>query len=30
MISVDTTVARLLDEHPQLVEVLAGYHTHFK
>ena len=30
MISADTTVAQLLDEHPQLVEVLAGYHPHFK
>ena len=24
------TVARLLDEHPELIEVLAGYHAHFK
>lgn len=24
------TVARLLDEHPELVEVLAGYHAHFE
>lgn len=24
------TVARLLDQHPELVEVLAGYHAHFK
>ena len=30
MISADMTVARLLEEHPELVEVLAGYHTHFK
>ena len=30
MISVDMTVARLLEEHPELVEVLAGYHPHFK
>jgi uncharacterized protein (DUF2249 family) len=30
MISGDITVARLLDEHPELVEVLAGYHPHFK
>jgi uncharacterized protein (DUF2249 family) len=30
MISGDETVAHLLDEHPELVEVLAGYHPHFK
>ena len=30
MISGDITVAHLLDEHPELVEVLAGYHPHFK
>ena len=30
MISGDITVARLLDEHPELIEVLAGYHPHFK
>ena len=30
MISADTTVAQLLAEHPHLVEVLAGYHPHFK
>jgi len=30
MISADITVARLLEEHPTLVEVLAGYHAHFK
>jgi uncharacterized protein (DUF2249 family) len=30
MISADMTVARLLEEHPELVEVLAGYHAHFK
>ncbi len=30
MISGDTTVARLLDQHPELVEVLASYHPHFK
>jgi uncharacterized protein (DUF2249 family) len=30
MISADITVARLLDEHPELVEVLAGYHPHFE
>ena len=30
MISDDITVARLLEEHPELIEVLAGYHPHFK
>ena len=30
MISADMTVARLLAEHPEMVEVLAGYHAHFK
>ena len=30
MISGDITVARLLKEHPELIEVLAGYHPHFK
>jgi uncharacterized protein (DUF2249 family) len=30
MISGDITVARLLDEHPGLIEVLARYHPHFK
>jgi hypothetical protein len=30
MISPDMTVARLLEEHPDLVEVLASYHPHFK
>src|SRR5215467_8818856 len=30
MISADITVARLLEEYPTLVEVLAGYHPHFK
>ncbi|HZP36363.1 MAG TPA: DUF2249 domain-containing protein [Methylomirabilota bacterium] len=30
MISGDMTVARLLEEHPELVEVLAGYNAHFK
>jgi uncharacterized protein (DUF2249 family) len=30
VISGDLTVARLLDEHPELVEVLASYHPHFK
>ena len=29
MITADTNLARLLDEHPGLVEVLAGYHDHF-
>lgn len=29
MISGDITVARLLDEHPELIEVLASYHPHF-
>src|SRR4030065_355140 len=28
MISADTTLARLLDEHPELVEGLARYHAH--
>ena len=30
MISGDTTIARLLDEHPGVIEVLASYHPHFK
>jgi len=30
MISPDTTIARLLDEHPTLVEVLADFHPHFR
>jgi hypothetical protein len=30
VISDDITVPRLLDEHPDLVEVLADYHPHFK
>ena len=30
MISGDITVARLLDEHPELTEVLASYHPHFE
>jgi uncharacterized protein (DUF2249 family) len=30
MISRDLTVARLLDEHPELIEVLASYHPHFR
>src|SRR5262249_16376613 len=29
MISRDTPVARLLDEHPELLEVLASYHSPF-
>lgn len=29
MISRETTLGRLLDEHPVLVDVLAGYHAHF-
>ncbi len=29
MISGDMTVGRLLDEHPELVEVLVRYHPHF-
>jgi len=29
VITADTNLARLLDEHPGLVEVLAGYHDHF-
>ena len=29
MISRHTTLGRLLDEHPVLVDVLAGYHAHF-
>ena len=29
MISRHTTLGRLLDEHPMLVDVLAGYHAHF-
>jgi TusA-related sulfurtransferase len=29
MISHDMTVGRLLDEHPELVEVLVRYHPHF-
>lgn len=29
MITGDTNLARLLDEHPALVEFLAGYHEHF-
>jgi uncharacterized protein (DUF2249 family) len=29
MITGDVTVARLLDEHPELLEVLARYHPHF-
>jgi uncharacterized protein (DUF2249 family) len=30
MISGDMTVARLLDEHPVLLDVLVDYHPHFK
>jgi uncharacterized protein (DUF2249 family) len=30
MISADTTIARVIDEHPQLVEVLAAVHPHFE
>jgi len=30
MISADVTLARLLDEHPELVEVLADLNPHFK
>jgi uncharacterized protein (DUF2249 family) len=30
MITGDITVARLLDEHPELIEVLASHHPHFK
>ncbi|HVQ77992.1 MAG TPA: DUF2249 domain-containing protein [Candidatus Binatia bacterium] len=30
MISGDTMVARLLDAHPELLEVLAGCHPHFR
>ncbi len=30
MISGDTTVARLLEEHPALLDVLIEYHPHFK
>lgn len=29
MIAGDTTIERLLDEHPQLLEFLATYHAHF-
>ncbi len=29
MISRETTLGRLLDEHPVLIDVLAGYHAHF-
>ncbi|HXG04198.1 MAG TPA: DUF2249 domain-containing protein [Candidatus Binatia bacterium] len=29
VISAGTPLGRLLDEHPELVEVLAGYHPHF-
>ena len=30
MISGEITLARLLDEHPELTEVLASYHPHFE
>jgi uncharacterized protein (DUF2249 family) len=30
VISGDITVSRLLEEHPELVDVLAAYHPHFK
>lgn len=30
MISGDTTVSQLLDEHPELLEALVEYHPHFK
>jgi uncharacterized protein (DUF2249 family) len=30
MITRDTTIARLLEEHPQLLEFLASYHAHFE
>lgn len=30
MITRDTTIARLLDAHPELLEFLAGYHAHFE
>lgn len=30
MITRDTTIARLLEEHPELLEFLAGYHAHFE
>jgi uncharacterized protein (DUF2249 family) len=30
MISAETTVARLLEKHPELLEVLAGYHPRFE
>src|SRR5262245_57271102 len=30
MISADMTIARLFEEHPELVEVLAEYHPHFQ
>lgn len=30
MISPDTTIARLLDEHPALLDVLADIHPHFR
>src|SRR6266545_2896567 len=30
VISADTTIARVLEEHPSLLDVLAGYHGHFE
>lgn len=30
MISADTTIARLLEEHPQLLDFLATYHSHLE
>lgn len=30
MITAEVTLARLLDEHPELLEVLAGFHPHFR
>jgi hypothetical protein len=30
MITGDTTIGRLLDEHPDLVDFLASYHPHFE
>lgn len=29
MIQRDTTIARLLEEHPALLDILAAYHPHF-
>lgn len=30
MITRDTTIARLLEEHPELLEFMASYHAHFE